>query len=171
MSLPLEYPTEDEIRWLVAQGVSETAMLGPPPIRAAKVVFLDKQTFDFDAAGARVLLLTEEHDLIAWKPDGRTLASWRGVAFALGEDAIGNPASYFMGDALWVHRDPLAWLKADREGIVIVQPRFTYAYLRHTPRLAFSSATHARQVQAWLQPPKPKVKFLIKTPEERAAAA
>lgn len=75
-----------------------------------------------------------------------------------------------MGDALWVHRNPLDWLKANREGIVIVQPRFTYAYLRHVPRLAFSSAAHARQVQAWLHPPKPMVKFLIKTPEERAAA-
>ena len=170
MSLPLDYPTEDAIRWLFAQGVSDTAVLGPPPMRAAKVVFLDKQTFDFDVAGERVLTFTEKHDLIAWKPDGRTLASWRGVAFALGEDAIWNPASYFMGDALWVHRDPLDWLKANREGIVIVQPRFTYAYLRNVPRLAFSSAAHARQVQAWLPPPKPRVEFLVKIPEERAAA-
>lgn len=65
MSFPPEYPTEDEIRWLFAQGVSDTAVLGPPPMRAAKVVFLDKQTFDFDATGERVLTFTEEHDLIA----------------------------------------------------------------------------------------------------------
>jgi hypothetical protein len=53
MSPTLEYPTEPEIRWLFTQGVPDTAMLEPTPIRAANVVFLDGNTFDVDSGGAR----------------------------------------------------------------------------------------------------------------------
>jgi hypothetical protein len=174
MSLPLDYPTEDEIRWLFAHGVSDAAIFQPTPIRAARVRFLDQRAFEFadiGGVGERALVFVGESDLVAWQPRQGALATWRGVAFCLGDiDQVFNPATYFCAGALRVHADPLAWLKAEREGIVSVQPRFTYAYLRHVPRLAFSTAAHARQVRAWLEPPKPRVEFLVKIPEEMAAA-
>jgi hypothetical protein len=44
-------------------------------------------------------------------------------------------------------------VEAGREGIVIVQPRLTYAYLRNVSRLSFADSTHALKVKRWLEPP------------------
>jgi hypothetical protein len=176
MTLPWDIPTEREIEWLLDHGISEAAMLEPTPIRAANVVFLDGDTFDFDACGIRAFVFKEldSDDLVAWRPASKRLpdclATWRGVAFALGQDAIWNPASYFMGSALRVHADPLAWLRSGRDGICIVQPSLAYGQLRHVPRLSFADPMYARQVQQLLQPPKPKAEILIEVPAERAAA-
>jgi hypothetical protein len=164
----LDYPTESEILWLFEQGVSDTAMLSPTLIRAAKVLFLDNNTFDFDGEGIRAVVFEEGDDLIAWNPKRNLLATWGGVAFALREEAIWNPASCFMGSALRVHRTPLEWLVANRDGIVILQPRFTYAYLRDF-RLSFSDRLHAQRVTRWLQPPKPTAEILIEIEERRSA--
>ena len=45
-------PTDDLIRWLIDQGVSEEAMVSPYPIGGAKVRF-DRGTFDLDESGVR----------------------------------------------------------------------------------------------------------------------
>jgi hypothetical protein len=170
MTFPNDDPTKDEIRWLFAQGVPDTAMLEPTPIRAANVVFRDGNTFDFDAGGVRAFIFREDEcdDLIAWRPD--QLGSWCARSFALGQEAIWNPASWFMGEGLFIRRSPLQWLRADRNGIVIVRPDLAYAMLRHVPRLAFADAAHARQVRTWLQPPKVRCEFLVETARERRAA-
>jgi AAA domain len=115
--LKLDYPNESEIRWLFEQGVSDTAMLSPTLMRAGKI--LDNNTFDFDGDGIRAVVFEEGGDLSAWNPKRNLLATWQSVAFALGEEAIWNPATYFAGDALRVHATPLDWLLADRDGIVI----------------------------------------------------
>ena len=46
-----------EIGWLLDQGVSPAAMLLQPEIRAANVVFLDGNTFDFDESGIRAFVV------------------------------------------------------------------------------------------------------------------
>ena len=165
------YPDEREIRWLLAQGVSDTAMLKPTPIRAGNVRFLDGATFDFDAGAARALIFTEERDLVAWSPRTGQLASWRGVAFALGEEAVFNPASWFVGFGLHAYRLPLDWLCAGREGIVIVRPRLTYAMLRHVPRLIVEDVELGRQLRRWLRPPKSTAEILVKVSAAARAAA
>jgi len=169
MTAALDLLSDIEIGWLLDQGVSPTAMLEPTLIYAANVVFLDGHTFDFDSGGIRALVLKEANDLVAWNPKRKILATWRSSAFALGEDAIWNPASYFMGTALRVHRTPLEWLEAERDGICIVQPRFTHALLRHACRLSFADPVYAQQVKRWLQPPKPPVEMLIEVAEAMAA--
>src|SRR6185312_15131782 len=103
----LDYPTEAEIRWLFRQRISDAAMLEPTHLRADKVTFLDQRTFDFDPEGERVLVFEEQDDLVAWKPSTGELGTWCGRAFALNGEAIWNPASYFMGSGLRVHRTPL----------------------------------------------------------------
>jgi hypothetical protein len=170
MKLPWDIPTDREIAWLLDNGVSEAAMLEPTPLRAANVVFLGGNTFDFDSDGTRAFIFKEPNDLVAWNPKRDALAAWGCSAFALGEDAIWNPASYFMGDALRVHRTPLDWLKADRDGIVIVKPELTYGYLRNVRRLSFADPVYAQQVKQWLQPPKPAVEILVEILAERAVA-
>jgi hypothetical protein len=169
MTLPWDIPSDLEIAWLLKQGISEPAMITPPVVLAANVVFLDGNTFDFDAGGVRAFIFREPNDLIAWRPASKRVATWRSSAFALGEDAIWNPASYFMGTALRVHRTPFEWLEAERDGICIVQQRFTHALLRHACRLSFADPVYAQQVKRWLQPPKPTVEMLIEVAEAMAA--
>jgi hypothetical protein len=172
MMVDLDYPNEAEIRWLFEQGVPDTAMLEPTPIRAANAAFLDGNTFDFDSGGGRTFIfkVLDSDDLIAWDPKRNALATWRGAAFALGQDAIWNPASYFMDSALRVHRTPLDWLKADRDGICIVQPKWTYALLRHARTLAFADPVFAQQVKRWLRPPKSEVKIIVEIQKEKVGA-
>jgi len=189
--VPLDYLNELELRWLLLRhDVPDTALMQPGPVRAGHVRFLASKThafssvtslnskansikarrvFDFDEAGERALVFIEDHDLIAWQPRTGQLASWRGVAFALGESAIWNPASWFMGGGLKVHRTPLEWLKDDRRGICIVRRELTYAMLKHVPRLVFADAAHARQVKRWLQPPQPRAEIMVEI-QERVAA-
>ena len=171
MTLPWDIPSDLEIAWLLKQGISETAMISPTVIRAANVTLLDGNTFDFDAKGIRAFLFKELDcdDLIAWNPKRDALATWRGDAFALGQESVFNPATYFDCSALRVHRTPLEWLKADREGIVIVKPQLTYAYLYHARRLSFADPVYAQQVKRWLQPPKPTAELLIEVSAELAA--
>jgi prepilin-type processing-associated H-X9-DG protein len=170
MTAALDLLSDIEIGWLLDQGVSPTAMLEPTLIYAANVVFLDGHTFDFDSGGIRALVLKEANDLVAWNPKRKILATWRSSAFALGEDAIWNPASYFMGTALRVHESALEWLQADRDGIVILKPDLTAAYLGHVPRLSFADPLHAQRVKRWCQPPTPSIEFLLEVPEEEIAA-
>lgn len=158
----LDYPDERECRWLVSQGVTPDTIATPRPIRAASVWFW-QNTFDFDVDGERSLIFLEDRDAIAWQPRTGALACWRGVAFCLNEEAIDNPATYFAGGALKIHRTPLDWLRADGNGIVIVQPRYAYASLRHARRLAFADEAYARQVQQWISPPTPTAEFLVET--------
>ena len=167
------FPTDDELRWLLCQGVSDTALW---PISGATVCFdLKHGTFDLDPAGERALIFRAEDcdeviDLIAWQPRTGQLASWRGQAFCLGDvDDVFNPATYFADGALPVYETPLQWLLAEREGIVILRPDLAHAYLANCQRIAFSDAAHARRVERWLQPPKPTVELLVAV-EERAAA-
>jgi hypothetical protein len=169
MSVFLDYPAEDDVRWLFEQGVSSTALLEPTPVLAGEALFLGNHTFDFNHGGERVLVVETDCDVIAWQLRSKKAATWRGVAFALGEEAIWNPAAWFTGGALKVHATPLNWLKANREGICIVQPRLTYAMLRHVPRIAVTDPQFGRQVQQWLKPPKSSVKILVAVPERAAA--
>jgi hypothetical protein len=166
-------PDLAEVRWLRSKGVSRSAILRPWPIGATTVKF-DGDTFELDPNGERVLTFLVEDcgeamDIAAWHPRTGQLATWLGAGFAIGQGVIFNPATYFADGALHVYETPLQWLQAEREGIVIVQPDMAHAYLANCQRLAFSDAAHARQVERWIQPPKPTVEIFVAI-EERAAA-
>jgi hypothetical protein len=164
------FPTDDELLWLLRHGVNENALW---PISGVTVHF-DGHTFDLDPDGERALVFRalssgEVVDLIAWQPQTGELGSWRGVAFCLGDlDDIFNPATYFADSALPVHETPLQWLLAEREGIVILRPDLAPVYLANCQRLACSNKAHARQLERWLQPPKPTTEIFV-TVEEGAA--
>ena len=169
----LPYPSSVELEWLFKIGVPADAMAEPWPIKSTRVRFFNGGTFDFDREGHQAIILLAEDlgepiDLIAWQPKSGAVASWRGSAFCLGDtEHIFNPASWFGDTALRIHRTPLDWLKASRDGIAIVRPEFAYAYLRHVPRVSCPDEVHLKQVKRWVQAPSPVVKFLV---EERLAA-
>jgi hypothetical protein len=155
-----------QIWWLLNQRVTPDAMLNPWPIGVATVCF-DGNIFDHDPEGVPALTFRatdrgEVIDLIAWQPRTGQIASLCRTAFCLGDiDDVFNPATYFAGDCLRVHRTPLDWLKADRDGICIVKPALTYAYLRDAPRLSFTDVELAKAVRAWMQPPKAETLLTI----------
>ena len=162
-----------ELRWLRSQGVSRSAILHPWPIGETHVTF-DGGTFELDVNGERALTFLIEDcgeviDVAAWEPRTGLLATWLGVGFAIGQEVIFNPATYFADGALHVHKTPLQWLLAGRKGICLVRPDLAHAYLAKRQRLVCSDAAHARQVERWLQPPKPTVEIFIAV-EERVAA-
>jgi hypothetical protein len=168
----LPYPTSAEIERLFKSGVPADAMAEPWPIKSAQVRFFNGGSFDFDREGrAAIIFLAEDRgeviDLIAWQQKSGAVASWRGAAFCLGDtEHIFNPATYFADDALRIHRTPLDWLKASREGICIVRSALAYSYLRMAPRVSCADEVYLQQVKRWVQAPKPTVKFLV---EEFAA--
>jgi hypothetical protein len=67
-----------------------------------------------------------------------------------------------------VHRTALDWLKADRDGICIVNPKMVYSQLHHEERLIFSDAVYAAQVRKWMKPPETRSQFLVEIEEEAA---
>ena len=170
----LALPSDDQLRWLLNRGVYGPELFTPWVIRAARVR-LSGRTFHFDATAEPALLFRAEDrweviDLIAWLPRTNALATWCSRAFCLGDqDQIFNPATWFAGDALHVHATPVEWLRAGRRGIVIVQPKFAHAMLRHCPRLVVADASQGRQLRHSLQPPKPHVQILVDRPERLTA--
>jgi hypothetical protein len=173
-SLPI--PSDGIVRWLIDQGVSDDAITLPWPLRESAVRFERGGVFDFDAEGDRAIIFRAEDrgecsDLIAWSARTGKIASWHGNAFCLGGVAeIWNPAHYLFNDALPVHRSPLQWLQAERTGIVIIEPRDAYGYLRSCPRVRVSDHVFGRQLERWIQPPKPTCQIMVEMPERQAAA-
>jgi hypothetical protein len=160
----LPEPTDDEIRWLLDQGIDGDAMALPYAIRSSWVRF-DRTTFDFNKDGEKAIIFRavdgEAVDLIAWQPRTGKITSWRGIAFCLGDvDQVFCPSTYFMDGMLSIHADPLEWLRADRAGIVIVNPRLTYAHFgRSSGRVFIPELSLAQRFKAWLRPPKSRVKI------------
>ena len=89
-------------------------------------------------------------------------ALWRGMGFALGQDQIDNPATYWAEGALRIHRTPLDWLRANRKGICVVNPSRAYEKLRSVPRIEVEDKEMAATVRRWLEPPKPRAKVIVK---------
>jgi hypothetical protein len=71
----------------------------------------------------------------------------------LGLDQLGNPASYFAGNALPVHRTVPAWLQAGCRGVVILDHDVFWEELRALPyrdqgyRLLVEDVPHGRELR------------------------
>jgi hypothetical protein len=119
--------------WLLAQGISASALEADPyyasgPLRYASVAF-SEQYFDFavdndaSAVPAFIVIARDEFgvtdDMVAFDGQGR-LATGLGRARLIGEQMILAPR---LGEPLRVFEDVWAWLRADRDGVVILDWR------------------------------------------------
>jgi hypothetical protein len=119
--------------WLLARGISASAMEADPycasgPLRVASIVFTE-QYFDVAVDGdasavpAFIVIARAEfgvtNDLVGFDCRGR-LASWLRRAPLLGEQMIFAPR---LGEPLRVFEDVWRWLRADRDGVVILDWR------------------------------------------------
>jgi hypothetical protein len=83
---------------------------------------------------------------------------------ALGLDQLDNPASYFDGAALPIHRSPLRWLASGCCGVVPLDLDALWAVLdarRESYALAAESVEHGRALRAGLQPLPPAVRIVV----------
>src|SRR5262249_11418165 len=105
-------PSDEDILWLLEQRIPESWLFTPWSI-SSSTVSIQRGRFHEDVEGDRAFIFRCTDcdsivDLIAWHPESNRLASWLGAGFAIGDlDDIYNPATYFAGDALCVHRSPI----------------------------------------------------------------
>jgi hypothetical protein len=161
--------------WFLAKGAPSAALVYPEMTRRSRVSYhRESPFFDFveddgeDEENAIVFLAREgggrAGDLIAWTPrSGRLAAHW-GPVSVLGTDDILTPRLTCEG-ALLVHRTPLGWLRAGRQGVVVVEARGAALVLRDFGPLAGEDEAHGRELRQLFRQTEPK----IYVPDRRAA--
>jgi hypothetical protein len=173
-------PSIGALSWLRAQGVHPDALSLPDLPCAASIIFSDHAPlFEFADEAAeeptsKALIFLERSgfgepvDLVAWtlKPRPR-LASWLGSS-VLGADLLDAVWRLAERGALPIWRSPLGWLRAHRDGVVIVDGSSAAVALRAAggPFMAEDFA-HAAELRRLLRPPEPS----ILTPLSRSTKA
>ncbi|WFT88030.1 hypothetical protein [Rhizobium leguminosarum] len=156
------------LTWLRANGVLMSAIVEPQPVRLAHGFRAADGRFDPDPSGPDWFAFVEAEDVIFWRPKNGEVATWDGRAFALGEAAIDNPATYSFGQVLNIYSDPLMWLRARRDGCVVLNWRFAFDKLRHCPRVAIAESL-VPIYDRHMQPPRMPEVFVLRRRKEAAA--
>jgi hypothetical protein len=167
--------TWEAYSWFLAKGISPAALIHPETLRRTRVsVHKDDPFFDFvdndgeDGEDALIFLARDDEgfpsDLIAWTCGSRRLSAHWGAVSVLGADDIFAPR-LTPERALLVHRTPLGWLRAGREGVVIVEAHFASQFLRDFGPLAGEDEAHGRELRQLFRRQEPR----IYVPERRAA--
>jgi hypothetical protein len=165
--ISLAAPSQAEINWLIRQGVSTTAMVRPIAMMVTIGSRASHGLFDNSDGGERWLAFEQEDDCVFWQPRQGAFATYAGRAFALGEDIIDNPGTYSFDCALNIFSDPLDWLRAKRDGIVVLDWASAFDRLRDLPRIAIVE-TLLPLYRRHMQPPHMPELFVI--PGRRQAA-
>lgn len=100
-------------------------------------------------------------DLVAFRMDTpRSFWLLTGAGMMLGHESL-DRADYYR-EPLMVHESPLEWLKAGRQGVVILDwQRYWPAYLGGVSALQFEDRTFGRRAEALLQKPLVLPPFLV----------
>ncbi len=113
--------------------------------------------FDPDDKGPLcIAILIEDRtgpiDVGFWDPRSNSLSSLSRIAFAIGEEHIDNPGVTALGGALKVWCNPLEWLRAGRDGMVVLRPELTWIRLNHIPRIQARDQQHLVELRHLLRP-------------------
>jgi len=157
----------ERFKWLLDRGVPIATLIELTPIRLAIGKRADDGRFDESPDGSPWLVFPEEEDVVYWQPRTGALATWNGRAFALGDDAIGNPGTYSFDCHLNLFADPLDWLRAKRDGIVVLDWSRAYSRLQDCPRIAVTESL-VFQYRRHMKPPTGAEIYVLK---DRKAAA
>ncbi|MGC4025330.1 MAG: hypothetical protein QM744_09375 [Mesorhizobium sp.] len=133
--------------WLRRSGVSIQAMIFsrhhlPSAIRLGYGEVAPDRRFDFTDDGPAWLAIDifdtfmEQVDICLWQPRAGELATLEGRTFALGQEIIDDPATYSFDCRLNIFADPLQWLQAGRDEIVVIDWTRAFDRLRDCPRIA-----------------------------------
>jgi hypothetical protein len=111
---------KEHIDWLLKHGVTIDAIERPCPI---KVTYGNKSPdgrLQRNSWGQEWFVFPGAEDAILWRPETGEIATLHGRAVALGEEVFLDPATFTSDCLLKIFADPLEWLKAGRNGIVII---------------------------------------------------
>lgn len=157
-------PRQRESDWLWRRGVSVEAYSRPHPVKAAGVRFGRDGRFSLtgrtDPSRGFVFLdydgFGNPADLVAWNPAEGAPATLLGRSWALGDVRAGHP--FRLDDpVLRVYRDPLGWLRAERQGIVILDAARAREELVFAAPVAGEDAAHVRDLRERLTRPSARV--------------
>lgn len=129
-------------------------------------IVADEGRFDEATEGKAFLAFPEAEDVVFWRPGSDQLATWNGRAFALNEDAIYNPGTYFFSN-LNVYRNPLDWMRNRCDGCVVIDWSRAWSRLQDVPRIAVDESL-LLQCRRHMKPPKGPEAFVVT--DWRAAA-
>ena len=158
-------------RWSVARRALPTAN-----VLAGDIIVDGPHSFGLSAAKAGAA--PERAFLIAVTHEGDRfidIAAWRrpGTAQAVAQAAVGHwgrrnrSPSLVAEGALPVWRSPLNWLRAGRDGIVIIRPEAAASLLDGAGPLLAEDVAHARALRELLTRTGPRI--LLRAPSARAA--
>ena len=131
----LDWPKKVELAWLIREGVPGLALARPTPIMVATGSKTHDGIFEHAEHGERWIAFEQEDDFVFWHARRNAFATYSNRAFALGEEAIDNPGTYAFEGALNIFASPLDWLRAGRDGIVVVDWSRAFERLRDAPRI------------------------------------
>jgi hypothetical protein len=170
---PIQWP---EYSGLMRLGVPAPALIWPDlPARAPVFFRTGKPLFEFaadlpaefdpDIVWAMVFLALDEDrypvDLVAWATTPYRIASWFGATPFLGAESLFAPRLGEVG--LNVFRTPLEWLKAERDGVVIVDPAEAKWWLVGE-QLLVSDGVFGRDIHDKLRLPEPRIAIMEPVP-------
>lgn len=158
---------QSQIDWLLGQRISVQAMIRPQAILAAIGLKASDGRFEETLDGLPWLVFEETEDEVFWNPRSTDFATSDGRAFALGQEVIDNPGTYSFDCNLNIFSNPLDWLRAKRDGCVIIDWSRAFDRLRDCPRIAIAEEVlpHYRR---HMQPRHMPETFVI--PRRKAAA-
>jgi hypothetical protein len=170
---------QSDLDYFAALGISGLDLANPDMVLKAGIILDDGgDTFGFehhtDSDGGRdAFILPVEGasgiiDLIAFDSEIGLLATWLGRAFAINAASIWEPN--LDGDPLPIWRDPVGWLKAKRDGIVLLKPQQAYSYLDHLPGVIAEDLQHGEELEKLLWTPRRKVPVFLRDEIERRTA-
>ncbi len=168
---PFTDPSQADLDAFCRDGVDILALAKPSAMRVTAGEIAHDSLFDHEAAGDRWYAFDEfgAGDIVFWHlPTGR-LASWSGRVFALGQEIIGEAATYSFDCALNIFADPMDCLRSGRDGVVVLPNRWPAAFdrLRDCPRIAISESL-IPMYKRHMKPARPPELLVI--PETRRAA-
>lgn len=137
---PLGCPSQADLDAFLRAGVDIMSLASPLPMQVAVGTVAHDGLFDPDPAGVRWFAFEQpsSDDIVFWNRNSGQLCTWSGRTFALGQELIDEPSTYSFDCNLNIFADPLDWLRARRDGIVVLPNRWTDAFdrLRDCPRVA-----------------------------------
>lgn len=168
---PLHCPTQAELDAFRRAGIDVMALATPVAMQVALGGIAPDGLFEPGPAGRWFAFPEfEADDIVFWHRETGRLASWSGRVFALGQEIVGEAATYSFDCALNIFADPLDWLRAGRDGIVVLPNRWPAAFdrLRDCQRIAITESLlpkYRRNMRPGRMPE------LFVTPERRRSAA
>lgn len=163
--------TGRERRELERQGVSAETVEW---VRAGYVIRCSPATFEFEQhtdcgkpQRAFLFLVADVQgapaDVVAWMPATDWLGTWRGLAWALGQETVYRPRLDEHG-ALKVHPGVLDWLRDGCRGVVLLRASLAAAFLCDAGPLLVDSAEFGAELRASLTRHPPQI--LVATTRE-----